>query len=189
MEVRPAGSQAGKLLEWQRACRGLRQREALLHLSCEFMVSRVQNFSTDTAHFPQSLRFLISGTLLIPQFCCCCLVTKLCLTLCSPMDCSYHSSNLLRAELLYHTNKWVSVSSSVMSNSLRTHGSPPGSSVHGILHARILEWVAIPFSRGSSQPRDRTRVSCVAGRFFTDWATREAQQNILAFGLLWPSTG
>ena len=45
--------------------------------------------------------------------------------------------------------------------------SPPGSSVHRILQARILEWVAIPFSRGSSQPRDRTQVSCIAGRFFT----------------------
>ena len=50
-----------------------------------------------------------------------------------------------------------------------------GSSVHGILQARILEWVAISFSRGSSQPRNRTLVSCVAGRFFTDWAMREAQ--------------
>ena len=49
-----------------------------------------------------------------------------------------------------------------------TH-NPPGSSVLGILPARILEWVAIPFSRGSSQPRDRTRVSrgsCIAGGFF-----------------------
>ena len=45
--------------------------------------------------------------------------------------------------------------------------SPPSSSVHGILQARILEWVAIPFSRGSSQPRDQTQVSCIAGRFFT----------------------
>ena len=44
--------------------------------------------------------------------------------------------------------------------------TPPGSSVHGILQARILEWVAISFSRGSSQPRDRTRVSCIAGRRF-----------------------
>ena len=47
---------------------------------------------------------------------------------------------------------------------------PPGSSVHGILQARILEWVAISFSRGSSQPRDRTQVSCIAGRHFTLWA-------------------
>ena len=54
--------------------------------------------------------------------------------------------------------------------------SPPGSSVHGILQARILEWVAISFSRGSSPPRDQTRVSCIAGRFFTIWAVREAQK-------------
>ena len=52
--------------------------------------------------------------------------------------------------------------------------SLPGSSVSGIFQARILEWVAIPFSRGSSWPRDQTQVSCVAGRFFTIWATREA---------------
>ena len=51
--------------------------------------------------------------------------------------------------------------------------NPPGSSIHGILQARILEWVAIPFSRGSSWPRDQTRVSCIAGRFFTVWTTRE----------------
>ena len=52
--------------------------------------------------------------------------------------------------------------------------SPPGSSVHGIFQARILEWVAIPFSRGSFQPRDLTQVSCIAGGFFTIWAPREA---------------
>ena len=45
--------------------------------------------------------------------------------------------------------------------------------VHGILQARILEWVAFPFSRGSSQPRDWTQVSCIAGGFSTSWATRE----------------
>ena len=53
--------------------------------------------------------------------------------------------------------------------------SPPGSSVHGLLQARILEWVAIPFSRGSSWLKDRAWVSCIASRFFTVWATREAQ--------------
>ena len=52
--------------------------------------------------------------------------------------------------------------------------SPPGSSVHEILQARILEWVAMPFSRGSSQPRDQTQVSCITGGFFTVWATRKA---------------
>ena len=55
-----------------------------------------------------------------------------------------------------------------------TDHSPPGSSVHEIFQARILEWVAISISRGSSWPRDWTWVSCTAGRFFTDWATREA---------------
>ena len=48
--------------------------------------------------------------------------------------------------------------------------------VHGILQARILEWLAFPFSRGSSQPRDQAQVSHIAGRFFTSWATREAQE-------------
>ena len=49
------------------------------------------------------------------------------------------------------------------------------SSIHGILQARILEWIAISFSRGSSWPRDWTRVSCTAGRLSVVWATREAQ--------------
>ena len=52
--------------------------------------------------------------------------------------------------------------------------SPPGSSVHRILQARILEWVASSFSRGSSRPRDLTQVSRIAGRRFNLWATREA---------------
>ena len=52
--------------------------------------------------------------------------------------------------------------------------SPQGSSIHGILQARTLEWVAIPFSRGSSWSRNRTQVSCIVGRFFTLCTTREA---------------
>ena len=52
--------------------------------------------------------------------------------------------------------------------------SLPGPTVHGIFQARILEWVAISFSRGSSRPRDRTWVSHLAGRHFTLWATRES---------------
>ena len=52
--------------------------------------------------------------------------------------------------------------------------SPPCSSGPEILQVRILEWVAISFSRGSSWPRDQTQVSLIAGRFFTIWATREA---------------
>ena len=47
--------------------------------------------------------------------------------------------------------------------------------VYGILQAKILEWVAFPFSRGSSQARDQTQVSLIAGGFYTSWATREVQ--------------
>ena len=54
--------------------------------------------------------------------------------------------------------------------------SPPGSSVHGILQARILEWVVMPSFKGSSQPRNCTCISCIASRFFTQWATWEAHQ-------------
>ena len=96
-----------------------------------------------------------------------------------------------------------------MSDSLWPHGT-----VHGILQARILEWIAVPFSRGSSQPRspalqvdlyllthqgrprilewvayplssrsfqprNQTGISCTAGRFFTSWATREAQEGVV----------
>ena len=68
-----------------------------------------------------------------------------------------------------------SVICSVVSDSLWLHRLwPSSSSVHGILQARILEWVAIFFSRGSSQPRDWTWISSIAGRFLTIWATREA---------------
>ena len=59
------------------------------------------------------------------------------------------------------------------------------SSVHGVLQARIVEWVAIPLSRGSSRPRDRTQVSCIAGGLY-HWATREAPKGSIAiviFGL------
>ena len=66
--------------------------------------------------------------------------------------------------------------------------SPPGSSVHRILQARILEGFAMPFSKGSSQPRDRTQASHIAGRFFTTWATRKARDTSKALPevLVWP---
>ena len=65
--------------------------------------------------------------------------------------------------------------------------SPPGSSVHGILQARVLEWGAIAFSRGSSWPRDRIWVSRIVGRCFTIWATREVPRGnrYSACHLLW----
>ena len=59
--------------------------------------------------------------------------------------------------------------------------SPPGSSVHGILQARILEWAAISFSRGSFQPRDQTCISCIGRWILCHWATREACLYIYAF--------
>ena len=65
-----------------------------------------------------------------------------------------------------------SESHSVVSDSLWPHDY----TVHGILQARSLEWVAFPFSKGSSQSRDQTQVSHIAGGFFTSWATREAQE-------------
>ena len=55
--------------------------------------------------------------------------------------------------------------------------NPMDYTIHGILQARILKWVAFPFSRGSSQPRDRTQVTHVAGGFFTSWATRDVQDS------------
>ena len=79
-----------------------------------------------TQQFSISCTFFSSGQN-IRHACMCAKSLQLCLTLCSPLDCS-----------------------------------PPGSSVHGILQARILEWVAMPSSRGSSRPRDRTCVSDVS---------------------------
>ena len=65
------------------------------------------------------------------------------------------------------------VSRSILSLCDSVNCNLPGPSVHGILQARTLEWVAVLFSRGSSQARDRSQVPCTAGRFFTIWATRE----------------
>ena len=71
---------------------------------------------------------------------------------------------------------------SVVSNSYDPmEGSLPGSSVHGISQGRILEWVAMSFSMGSSQSRDQSRVSCIVGRFFTDLATREVLLTLKLF--------
>ena len=64
-----------------------------------------------------------------------------------------------------------------------TDCSLPGSSVHGILQARILEWLAMPFPRGSFWLRDRPWVSHTAGGFFTIWATREAKRSYTVFNL------
>ena len=75
---------------------------------------------------------------------------------------------------MYTEVKWSESAQSCPTLCDPTDCSLPGSSVHGIFQARVLEWVAISFSGGSSQPRDRTRVSRTTGRRFTVWATREA---------------
>ena len=89
---------------------------------------------------------------------------------------SFHSNPKEReCQSMFKERKW---SHSVMPDFCDPMGyGPPGSSARGIFQARILEQVAISFSRRSSQPRDQTQVSCIAGRFFTTWATREALIN------------
>ena len=108
-----------------------------------------------------------------------CLVAHLCPTLCDPMDCSPPGSSvhgdspgkntgvgchaLLQGDL---PNPGIEPRFPTLQEDslpLSHQGNP-----------RILEWVASPFSRGSSWPRNQTRVSCIPGRFFTSWATREA---------------
>ena len=108
--------------------------------------------------------------------CYCCSVAKSCLTLCSTMDCSTPGFPVLH----YLPESEVAQSCPTLWDPMGCRGShgtpcPPGSSVHGILQARILEWVAISFSMGSSWPRDWTQVSHIAGRCFNLWATREAR--------------
>ena len=70
---------------------------------------------------------------------------------------------------------WLHVSK-LLSHACPTLWDPMVYTVREILPARILEWIAVPFTRGSSQPRDRTQISHIVGRFFTSWATREAQE-------------
>ena len=84
----------------------------------------------------------------------------------------------IMSQCLLLFNSWKVFWSSSESRSVVSDSSQPqglGFSRHGILQARILEWVVIPFSRGSSRPKDRTQVSYIAGSFFINWATREAQ--------------
>ena len=82
-----------------------------------------------------------------------------------------------------HQLKWSEVK---VTQSCLTLCDPMDSIVHGILQARILEWVAFPFSRGSSQPRDCTHVSHTAGGFLTSWATRLTIPNVSKIGQVSP---
>ena len=89
-------------------------------------------------------------------------------------------SNYCTIVLISHASK-VKVA-----QSCPTLCDPMDYTVHGILQARILEWEAVPFSRGSSQPRDQTQISCLAGGFFTIWAIGEAQEYRSGWPILSP---
>ena len=82
------------------------------------------------------------------------------------------SSAQLQGVALDRRGVWVGVLVAQLCSTLQpTESSPPGSPVHGSLQASMLQWVAMPFSKGSSWPRDQTWVSSIAGRFFTIWTT------------------
>ena len=108
-----------------------------------------------------------------------CLVAQSCLTLCDPMNCSPLGSSVHGDSPGKNTGVGCHA---LLQGIFPTQGSNPGlSHCRWIFHhlsrkgsPRILEWVAYPFSRGSSQPRNGTRVSYITGEFFTSWATREA---------------
>ena len=114
-----------------------------------------------------------------------CLVTQSCLTLCNPMDCNPPGSSVheessgkntrVGCHFLLQEVKWSEVAQSCLTLCNPMDCSLQGSSVHGIFQARVLEWVAISFSRGSSQPGDGTHVSCIARRFLPlshQWSPR-----------------
>ena len=119
-----------------------------------------------------------------------CWVAQLCPTVCNPMDCSPPGSST-------HSdspgkNIWVGCHA-LLQGIFPTQGLNPG-----LLHCRwilyrlshqgsprIWEWVAYPFSRGTSWPRNRTGVSCIAGRFLTSWATWEAHKTSYLMVKMW----
>ena len=88
----------------------------------------------------------------------------------SPISISWNTGNIAVLSL---SLEWALITQACPTLCDPLDCNPPGSSVHGILQARILKWVAFPFSRGSSQPRYWIWVSCVTGRFFYHWDTRE----------------
>ena len=91
---------------------------------------------------------------------------------------SFFSLSFELSSFIFLLHKWVrsEVAQSCLTLCDPMDCSLPGSCVHGIFQARVLEWVALSFFRGSSWPRDQTLVSCIAGRHFTVWATREASE-------------
>ena len=113
------------------------------------------------------------------------LVAQSCLTLWEPMDCSLPASSVHGASPGKNT---VVGCHALLQGIFPTQGLNPGLPHHRqILYhlshqgsPRILEWVAYPFSRGFSQPRSQTEVSCIAGGFFISWPTREAHSSAIS---------
>ena len=105
----------------------------------------------------------------------CCLVAKSCLTLCNPLF-PYQVYSALSVSYLLssESGNCCLVAKSCLTLCHPMDCSPPGYSIHGISQARILEWVAISFSKGSSWPRDWTFISCIGRQVPYHWATREA---------------
>ena len=104
--------------------------------------------------------------------------------LCDPMNCSTPGLPVHHQLPEFTQTQCMCKVKSEVAHSLRpVECSPPSSSVHGIFQARILEWVAISFSRGSSQSRDQTCISCLAGRFFTTEPSGKSQR--MLFLSLW----
>ena len=123
-----------------------------------------------------------------------CLVAQSCSTLCNPMDCSLPGSSVHGDSPGKHTGVGCHA---LLQGIFPTQGSNPGLSHCRLIlcclshqgSPRILEWVAYPFSRGSSWPRNWTGVSCIVGGFFTKWATREAHRPQLFYVLFWHLPG
>ena len=113
--------------------------------------------------------------------CVLCFVAQPCPTLCNPMDCSLPGSSVHTDSRGKNTGVCCHA---LLQGIFPTQGSSPGllhyrQILYHLSHQgspRILEWVACTFSRGSSQPRNQTQVSCIVGRFFNSWATTEAQE-------------
>ena len=110
-----------------------------------------------------------------------------CLVLCNPMDYTVHVTSqtaILEWAAVSYSSLFLLMRESEVTQSCPTLCDPmdyslPGFSVHGIFQARVLEWVAIAFSRGSSQPRDQTQVSRFGGRHVTIWDTSEGPDSKL----------